>query len=191
MEPDTSLKATTEVQSEILFTSELIQKRINKICDEIFEYYKKLGVIPVIVGVLTGGAFFAMELAKRLFKLGLNCPIRFVSTARYIDNGIANPVAQVGSLPTGISGKYILLSEDIVEEGISMQCLHREISRMPNPPKSIQIAVVIDKKGHGDLGFPLDYILFPDVDKEDWLFGFGMDDNGYYRPDENIRKKRL
>ena len=191
METDTSLKETKEVQSEILFTSEQIQKRINEICDEIFEYYKKLGVIPVIVGVLTGGAFFAMEVAKRLYQLGLNCPIRFVSTARYIDNGVANSVAQIGVLPTGISGEYILFCEDIIEEGISLQCLYKKTSGMDNPPKSIQIAVVIDKKGHGYLGFPLDYILFPDVDKEDWLFGFGMDDEGYDRADENIRKKRL
>lgn len=191
MKTDIINKDKTEVESEILFPSDLIETRTNKVCDEILAYYKKLGIIPVIVGVITGGAFFAMEIAKRLYQLGLDCPIRFVSTARYVDNGVANPVAKVGALPTGISGRHILIAEDIIEEGISLQCLYQEISRMVNPPKSIQIAVVIDKKGHGVLGFPIDYILFPEVDKEDWVSGFGMDDNGYNRADKNIRKKRL
>ena len=179
--------------AELLFTHDQIIRRLKEVALDIVKYYRDLNVIPIVLGVATGGIYFTVDLTRLLGNLGMDCIVKFVSIKRYRCNGVANKKAKLAKLSSDLAGKHVLVLEDLIEDGGTLMCLHPALLNVDknNPPKSIRYCVLIDKKGHGDMGFPIDHILFPNVEKENWVFGYGMDDEGYGRSKNDIYVKKI
>lgn len=143
-----------------------IETRIKELGAQITKDYA--GKRPIFIGVLKGAFMFLSDLVKAV---DLECEVAFLQVSSY-----ANATRSSGSidvlqaLSTDISGRDVIIVEDIVDTGLSMEFL-RGLLQHSNP-RSIRIATLLDKK-LSDLDFPLDYVGFEIA--PNFVIGYGLD----------------
>lgn len=140
---------------------------------------------PVLVGVLTGSYIFTADLTRALWKNGLkDIEIEFVAISSY-GNGThssKNPVL-IKDLKTDITGKDVLVVEDIIDTGYTLQFLN-ELLKSRNP-KSIKTVALLSKPSKKEVAFTPDYIGF-EVDGSKWVEGYGLDGGKYGRGNPDV-----
>lgn len=160
---------------KVLLTEEQIQQRIQEMADTINEVYRDTEAL-VLVCILKGGFMFLSDLAKRLT---VPCQIEFVRLSSYGDaqksSGVVKPVDL--TLPR-LSGKDVLLVEDIIDTGLTLSFFMEYLESL-HTPKSLRLAVLLDKKEARQRPVHTDFIGF-EVDNL-YVVGYGLDDQGFCR----------
>ena len=130
--------------------------------------------VPLFVGVLNGGYFFASELLKRL---PINCEITFVKVASYHGTVSSGTVSQLIGMNERISDRHVVVVEDIVDTGNTITHIV-EALREKNPA-SIAIASLLLKPDVYKKDIPIDYVAMhiPNV----FVVGSGLDHDGLGR----------
>jgi len=166
---DTKNKGSLEL---VLIPEETIRKRVAELGHEISMAYRDLS--PVLVGVLKGSFVFLADLIRRI---DIPVTMDFVMAKSYTAARRASNVTIMRDLSLDITGRNVLLVDDIVDTGHTMQHL-TGLLRAKNPA-SLELCTLLDKKNSRLPGEELKYVGFriPDV----YVVGYGLDYRGGFR----------
>lgn len=156
---------------KILIDEETLKKRIKELAKEIEKDYE--GKDINLICILKGSIMFTADLARAINK---NIRIDFLRVSSY-ENTESKEINFVKGLMPNIEGKDIILIEDIVDSGKTMNFLVPYLNKMN--PKSIKVCTLLDKPSRRIVPFTPDYIGFTIEDK--FVLGYGLDYNQDYR----------
>lgn len=158
---------------KILLSEDDIRKRIQQLGLEIDEYYA--GQEILLVTLLDGAIVFAADLIRHLtIPLRLDC-IRVSSYGDSTDPETAPRI--LSSLKTEVNGKHILLIDDILDTGNTMERVKQEVAC--KNPASVRTCVFLDKPARREKDFRADWFGFSIPDE--FVVGYGLDYAGEYR----------
>ena len=165
-----------------LFISEAqIQQRIHEIGAELTQKY--VGKKPLFLGVLNGSFLFAADLVRAC---DMECEISFVKVSSYAGLHSTGEVRTLLGLETNISGRPLIIVEDIVDSGKTMYELLPGIRK--KSPASVEIVSLFMKPEA--LEYPLDvaYVGFSIPNK--FIVGYGLDYDGLGRNLSDVYRLR-
>jgi hypoxanthine phosphoribosyltransferase len=146
---------------------ERISARIEEMAREISRDYA--GRVPILVGILKGSVFFLSDLVRRLT---CDHEIDFISISSYGHSTESSGIVRLmKDLETDVSGRDLLIVEDIVDTGISLDYIRRNL--LSRAPKSLAVCTLLDKKERRQMDAPLDYVGFQ-IPNE-FVVGYGLD----------------
>ncbi len=162
-----------ERKLDIVLTREEIEKKVKELGTIISRDYK--GKDLVLISVLRGSVYFAVDLSR---SLSIPFSLDFISISRYgesTDN--AGIVRITKDLDINVSNKHVLIIEDIVDTGLSLSYLLRNLET--RNPADIKVCTMLNIKARRIVNVSLDYKGFdlPDI----FVVGYGLDYNENYR----------
>jgi hypoxanthine phosphoribosyltransferase len=158
--------------SEIIFTDEQIQKRVKELAAEISKDYKDKQL--TLVSVLKGSTIFLADLMKNLT---IPLSIDFMAVSSYKDTESSGIVRVIMDLRESPENKNLLIVEDIIDTGLTMNYLCENIRT--RKPKSLKFCSLLYKPARKIKTVKIDYLGFEIPDK--FVVGYGMDFNELYR----------
>ncbi len=172
---------------EVLITEAQIAERVAELGAEITADYA--GRRPLLVCVLRGAAVFATDLARRI---DLPIDIDFIAVSSYGSSTRTSGVVRlVKDLDTDISGRDVILLEDIVDSGLTLKYLRRSLEG--RSPSSVAVCSLLARasNGHGeDGGVPgVRYVGFS-IEHDDYVVGYGLDAGQMYRNLPHVARYR-
>jgi len=150
-----------------------IDKKVQQLADRISDDYK--GKNPLFVGVLNGSFIFLADLVRRV---KVSCEIDFLKLSSYGSNNISSGnIVLLKDLESHVTGRDVLVVEDIIDSGLSMKFIRELI--MSHKPNSLEFVSLLLKKGVSNLNFKIKYIGFKIPNK--FVVGYGLDYAQKYR----------
>lgn len=140
---------------------------IQKVADQINEDYKELDT-PLFLGVLNGAFMFMSELMQ---KIEIPCELSFVKLASYVGTSSTGKVQELIGLRNNVEGRHIIIVEDVVDTGESMEHLLRSLAG--HKPASVTIATLLFKPTKFTKDYEVKYRALDIPD--DFIVGFGLD----------------
>jgi len=137
------------------------------------------GTEPVFIPVLNGAFFFASDIIR---KSGITCEVSFVRVSSYSGTQSSGTIKNPVGINSDISGKKIIIVEDIVDTGETLLYLLNEISK--HDPAEIKVASLLLKPSALKHEVKIDYLGFEVPN--DFLVGYGLDYDGLGRNLEDI-----
>ena len=156
---------------KVLIDEKTLLKRVKELAKEIENDYKDKEIN--IICILKGSIMFTADLARNMKK---SVNIDFLRVSSYQDNK-SKSISFVKGLLPDIKGKDILLIEDIIDSGKTMNFLVPFLEKMK--PSSIKVCTLLDKPSRRTHPFKADYTGFEIEDR--FVLGYGMDYNQKYR----------
>lgn len=154
---------------ETYLTEAQLEKRIKKIGAQISIDFE--GEELVLLGVLNGSFMFLADLIRAI-PLPFSC--EFIKISSYHGMESSGKVNEVIGIPPSITGKNVVIVEDIVDSGRSMAYLLNQLATLR--PKRVAIATLLFKKEAFTFNYHLDYVGFEIPNK--FVVGFGLDYDG-------------
>jgi hypoxanthine phosphoribosyltransferase len=159
--------------SEVLFTGEQIKRRVKSLAREIKAVYGD-GELTII-SLINGAVMFTADLMREIDNpVRLDC-IR-VSSYGNKTKSIGTPQI-VHSLTLDIQRRHVLLIDDILDTGKTLQLVSRLVRDLA--PASLRTCVLLDKKGRREVDIEADFVGFVIPDK--FVIGYGLDFAERYR----------
>ncbi len=158
---------------KVFLTEQEIQKRVQELGKEITNDYNGKDIIAF--GILKGSMIFIADLIRQI---KTNVEVEFILASSYGDSTVSSGNVKIVSLyERKISGYHVLLVEDIIDTGLTLNKIVAEI--LLNKPKSFEICSLFVKKQKHKFEHKIKYIGFeiPDI----FLVGYGLDLDGRYR----------
>ncbi len=149
-----------------------IQRRVDELAGEISRDYA--GVVEVfLIGVLRGCYIFLADLSRRL---SIPRRVDFIAVSSY-HGAESGAVRLIKDVQTDIEGKHVLIVEDIIDSGQTLQYLQETLNA--RRPASLKTCVFVRKECRRDVEVKVDYLglEIPDV----WVVGYGLDYADQYR----------
>ena len=157
-----------------LYDAEQIQTRVVELATEISVLYE--GEALVVVCVLKGGFMFFSDLIRRL--KGAQMEVDFVRLASYGRAATSSrTVAFVKDVELSLAGKHVLVVEDIIDTGHTMDFLLRQFAA--RGAKSLRLAVMVDKRERREVPVNADFTGF--ALSGGFIVGYGLDYAECYR----------
>ncbi|MDE3017819.1 MAG: hypoxanthine phosphoribosyltransferase [Nitrospirota bacterium] len=156
-----------------IVTQEQMRTRIKDLGREIASDYADKDLI--LVGILKGAFAFYADLAR-----AIRIPLRvdFLVVTSYGSRAkTSGKVKMVTDLTENIAGRDVLLVEDIVDSGLTLQYLTKTLSK--RKPKSIKACALLNKPDRRQVTVPVDYVGFEIPNK--YVVGYGLDYQQKYR----------
>jgi hypoxanthine phosphoribosyltransferase len=156
-----------------IVTQEEMRTRIRELGKQITSDYT--GKDLVLVGVLKGAYAFYADLAR-----AIRIPMRvdFIVVTSYGARAkTSGKVKMVTELTEDIKGKDVLLVEDIVDSGVTVQYLIKQLSK--RKPRSVKVCTLLNKPERRTIDVPLAYVGFSIPNK--YVVGYGLDYQQEYR----------
>lgn len=168
---------------EPYLTREEIALQVKRVAQEIACDYE--GKTPYFLCVLTGAFVFAADLIR---EVGINgCNISFIRYKSYEGTSTTGSVKQIVGLSDDISGKDVVIIEDIVDTGLTARRMIEDLKAQK--PASVKFATLLYKPESSQTGFTPDYVAFEIPPK--FIIGYGLDLDGKARniPDIYVLKE--
>lgn len=156
-----------------LFSREEIYNKVKELGIIISEDYKDKDL--VVISLLRGSFIFTADLVR---ELSIPVNVDFITTASYGHEEISTGnVEIVHDLRTEVEGKDILIVDDIIDSGFTLQKVVEHLNK--KLARSIKICVMLDKPTRRKVNLEPDYVGFsiPDV----FIVGYGLNYGDYYR----------
>jgi hypoxanthine phosphoribosyltransferase len=158
---------------EVMITEEEIRERAAEIGEQITGDYRGEGVI--LIGILRGAVPWMADVMKHI---ALDVEIDFIACSSYGATTKTSGVVKINKdLDSDIEGKNVIIVEDIVDSGITLNYLKGYLEN--RKPKSIRICALLDKPEGRRADIKADYVGFTVEDK--FIVGYGLDFNQKYR----------
>jgi len=162
-----------EISKEILFSRAAIQKRVQELAFQISGDYA--GRELIVIGILRGAFILMADLIR---EISVPCKIDFVRIASYGAGAESSgKVVMTKDIETSISGRDILIVEDIADTGLTLQYL--TVWLKERNPRSLKVCAFLDKRKRRKVAFEADYVGFT-ID-DGFVVGYGLDFNEQYR----------
>jgi hypoxanthine phosphoribosyltransferase len=163
---------------EVLLTAAQIDARLDELAAELDRDYA--GGELLLIGVLKGAVFLMADLARRLT---VPSAMDFMAVSSYGSATTSSGVVRIlKDLDSEIEGKDVLVVEDIVDTGLTLDYLLKNLrSRRPS---SVEVVTLLTKPSRRQVDLPVRYVGFevPDV----FVVGYGLDYSEHYRGLEHI-----
>ena len=165
---------------QILIPEYKIERRVRALAHKISEEHKATGnsLPPVMVCVLNGGYAFFADLMK---DMGIDVQMDFVRAKSYEGKDNSGGVKITKDLEINCKGKCVYIIDDIVDTGATMFELLLRVNDML--PERIKVVTLLKRKKDSP---SVDHFCF-EIDDE-WVVGYGLDDNSLKRNYRNIYK---
>lgn len=157
----------------VLITKEELEKNAKDLGSRISKDYK--GKDLVIIGVLKGGFIFLSDLARNIT---IPIELDFMSVSSYGNSAKSSGVVKIiKDVDTNIDGKHVLIVEDIIDTGLTLNHLVELLKT--RGPLSVKICAAFDKPSRRKAPVKVDYkgTEIPD----EFVVGYGLDYSGMYR----------
>lgn len=153
-------------------TEAQIKQRVKELGRQISQDME--GKNPLLLGVLNGSFVFAADLLR---EITIPCEISFVKLASYEGILSTGEVTEIMGLNEDISGRTVIIVEDIVETGCTMKQMLDSLS--VRRPKAVHICSLFLKPDKLKVPLDVDYVAFS-IPNE-FIVGYGLDYNQYGR----------
>jgi hypoxanthine phosphoribosyltransferase len=158
---------------EVLLEEATVQARVADLAAEISADYE--GRDLLLVGVLKGAVFFMADLMRRLT---VPCEIDFMAISSYGAATDSSGVVRIlKDLDVNISGRDVLVVEDIIDSGLTLSYLMRNLKA--RRPGSLEICALLTKPERREIDVPVRYVGFEIPNK--FVIGYGLDFAERYR----------
>lgn len=156
-----------------------VKERIENLAGEINrDYYDKKEI--VIIGILKGAFIFLADLVRLL---NVSSKIDFIRVSSYgLHDETSGTITVTKDVELPIEGKDVLLVEDIVDTGLSLDWVVKYLKQ--RNPSSLKVCVLVDKMERRECSVQIDYCGFK-IEKG-FLVGYGLDYSECYRHLEGI-----
>lgn len=157
----------------ILVTEEEIRVKVEELGKKITEEYR--GRSLILVGVLKGANVFMSDLMR---KIDMGIEIDFISVSSYGSSTESSGVVRIlKDLDTEIQGKDVVIVEDIIDSGLTLNYLVGNFKS--RKPASVKICTLLDKPERRKVDIKIDYRGF--VIPDEFIVGYGIDYAEGYR----------
>ncbi|HET6515827.1 MAG TPA: hypoxanthine phosphoribosyltransferase [Thermodesulfovibrionales bacterium] len=153
-------------------TAEQIQQKVKELAERISHDYKGKDILAV--GILRGAFMFYSDLV-RLIQVPLT--VDFIVAASYEKTETTGDVKVFYDIREDVTDKDVLLIEDIVDSGYTLNYIRERI--LSRRPRSLKICVFLDKKERREVDVYLDYVGF-EIPNE-FVVGYGLDYDNRFR----------
>ena len=158
---------------KVLISEEELKRRIAEMGRQITQEYQ--GEPLTIVGILKGASIFFADLAR---SIDLPLQMDFMSVSSYgIEATSSGVVKIIKDLDADVTGRHILLVEDIIDTGITLAYLRDYLSN--RGAKSVKICTLLDKPSRREKAVQVAYVGFTMPDE--FIIGYGIDYTENYR----------
>jgi hypoxanthine phosphoribosyltransferase len=158
---------------ETLVAAEDLERRVRELADQISRDYQ--GKDLVLVGVLKGAVFFVSDLMRRLT---IPVEVDFMAVASYGSATKSSGVVRIlKDLDAAIEGRDVLIVEDIVDSGLTLQYLMRNLAG--RGPRSLEVCALLIKPERRKVDLPTRYVGFEIPNR--FAIGYGLDYAERYR----------
>jgi hypoxanthine phosphoribosyltransferase len=162
-----------EAIGEIIVQADELQHRIKQLAAEISRDYD--GKDLLLIGVLKGAVFFLSDLMR---ELDIPCEVDFMAVSSYGSSTDSSGVVRIlKDLDAPLEGRHVLIVEDIVDSGLTLQYLMRTLQA--RNPASLEVCALLTKPERRKVETPARYIGFEIPDK--FAIGYGLDYAERYR----------
>ncbi len=159
----------------ILFSAEEIAERVAGLAREI-----SLRMPPdlMIVSLLRGSFVFTADLIRALYHIGSHPQIDFMTLSSYGGSAESSKAVTINrDLTEEVKGRHVLILDDILESGRTLQFAHNLLSQ--RGAASLRVVVLLEKPGKRAIPISADFVGFTIPDK--FVVGYGLDYANYYR----------
>ena len=172
----------TDRVSRILFTADQIDRRTSEVAAVIVEDYTRRGAAKdekgrplLLVCILRGALIFAADLARRM-----TMPLEYdlISVSSYGNGTAPGAVRLIKDLEMPIMGRDVLIVEDIIDTGYTINYLKRSLEA--RRPASVRVCTLIDKVSRREIPAHIAYAGFA-LEEDAFIVGYGMDYAELYR----------
>ena len=157
-------KLNTELS--IYLSKDDINNRLKEMANQLSEKY--CDVCPVIIGILNGSFVFMADLIR---KIDFECEIDFMKVNSYVGKETSGEIQLEKDININIEDRRVIIVEDIIDSGLTMDYLHKHISAYN--PKDITIVTLLSKNNDYTLNFNIDIVGF-EITSE-FVVGYGLD----------------
>jgi hypoxanthine phosphoribosyltransferase len=159
--------------TEVLIDEDTLQRRIAELGEEISADYT--GRDLLLIGVLKGAVFFMADLMRGL---SIPCEIDFMAISSYGDSTDSSGVVRIlKDLDINIEGRDVLVVEDIIDSGLTLSYLMRNLEA--REPASLEICALLTKPERREIEVPVKYVGFEIPNR--FVIGYGLDFGERYR----------
>jgi len=160
---------------EVLIDSNTLQNRVKELGREISEDYHNCKDL-LLVCILRGAIIFLTDLSR---EISVPHAMDFMAISSYgVGSRSSSGVVRISmDLTNNISGKDVLIVEDIIDSGNTISYVLELLST--RRPKSLQVCALLDKVDRREVKVPIRYVGFTIPDK--FVYGYGLDLDEYYR----------
>jgi hypoxanthine phosphoribosyltransferase len=168
--------SATELESgvgEVLIDEDRLQSRIRELGAELSVDYEGREVL--LVGVLKGAVFFMADLMRCLT---VPCEIDFMAISSYGASTDSSGVVRIlKDLDINIEGRHVLVVEDIIDSGLTLSYLLRNLES--REPATLEICALLTKPARREIDVPVRYVGFEIPNR--FVIGYGLDFGERYR----------
>ena len=158
---------------ETVVASDDLQRRVKELAEQVSRDY--VGKDLLLIGVLKGAVFF---LADFMRALEIECEVDFMAISSYGSATKSSGVVRIlKDLDAAIEGRHVLIVEDIVDSGLTLQYLLRNLAG--RKPASLEVCALLLKPTKTETNVKARYIGFEIPDK--FVVGYGLDHAERYR----------
>ena len=143
-----------------------INNRLKEMANQLSEKY--CDECPVIIGILNGSFVFMADLIR---KIDFECEIDFMKVNSYVGKETLGKVQLEKDITINIEDRRVIIVEDIIDSGLTMDYLHKHISAYS--PKDITIVTLLSKNNSYTLNFNIDIVGFKIT--SEFVVGYGLD----------------
>jgi hypoxanthine phosphoribosyltransferase len=167
--PNGASSTASEV-GEVLVSEEDLRRRVAELAQEITRDYRADPTRPLLlVGVLKGAMFFLSDL-MRLIETPVE--VDFMAVASYGSATDSSGVVRIlKDLDVVIEGRDVLIVEDIVDSGLTLQYLLRNLGS--REPRTLEVCALLTKPSRRKVDLPTRYVGFEIPDR--FVIGYGLD----------------
>ncbi|MCX6133939.1 MAG: hypoxanthine phosphoribosyltransferase [Ignavibacteriales bacterium] len=151
----------------LYLSEEQIKARVKELAVRLNSDYR--GKVPIFIGILNGSFIFFADLIR---EITIDCEVDFLKLSSYGDAKISSgQVRLLKDLNCQVSGRDIIVVEDVVDSGISIDFMKKIV--MKENPASFSVVTLLLKKSVAKVDFPIDYVGF-EIPPE-FVIGYGLD----------------
>ena len=162
-----------ELIGEILISEDELQRRIAELADEVSRDYR--GRDLLLVAILKGAVPFLSDLMRRL---DLPCELDFMAVSSYGSATDSSGVVRIlKDLDASISGRDVLIVEDIIDSGLTLHYLLRNLRA--REPASLEVCALLTKPERRRVDLPIRYVGFEIPNR--FAIGYGLDHRERFR----------
>jgi hypoxanthine phosphoribosyltransferase len=166
----------TELESvvgEVLIGPDALSARVAELGAEISADYAARDLL--LIGVLKGAVFFMADLMR---KLTIPCEVDFMAISSYGASTDSSGVVRIlKDLDINIEGRHVLVVEDIIDSGLTLSYLMRNLES--REPATLEICALLTKPDRREIDVPVRYVGFEIPNR--FVIGYGLDFGERYR----------